>query len=83
MDAMRAERRKTGGYSTREAYQVAVDEKVAAHREKVRALLTEEQKAVFDQNQPRQGQGRWARQSGRGGGQGACPRGRWGGRGRR
>ncbi len=83
MDAMRAERRKTGGYSTREAYQVAVDEKVAAHREKVHALLTEEQKAVFDQNQPRQGQGRWARQSGRGGGQGACPRGRWGGRGRR
>lgn len=83
MDAMRDERRKTGGYATRDAYQTAVNEKVAAHREKVRTLLTEEQKVVFDQNQPRTGQGRWARQSGRGGGQGAGLRGGWGGRGRR
>ncbi|HQE50896.1 MAG TPA: hypothetical protein PLD74_00915 [Prolixibacteraceae bacterium] len=61
MDAMRAERRKSGNYTTREAYQNLVDEKVAAHRGKVRALLNEEQKAVFDNMQIRPGRGQYGR----------------------
>ena len=68
MDKMRAERRKTGNYATRDAYQTAVDEKVTAHRDKVRSLLNEDQKAVFDQLQSGQGQGKYARRGGRGGG---------------
>ncbi len=79
MDVMRAERRKTGNYTTREAYQAAVDEKVTAHRDKVRSLLNEEQRVVFDQLQSRQAQGHYARRAGRGGGPGMGGR---GGRGR-
>ncbi len=83
MDVMRAERRKTGNYTTRDAYQTAVDKKVATHRDKVRSLLNEEQKAVFDKIHSRDGEGNYARGAGRGAGQGYGARRGWGGRGRR
>ena len=81
MDAMRAERRKSGNYTTRDAYQATVEEKVNAHRDKVRNLLNEEQKVVFDNIQSRQGQGNYARRGG--GGRGKGFQGGQGGRGGR
>ncbi|HAX95160.1 MAG TPA: hypothetical protein DCY35_01345 [Prolixibacteraceae bacterium] len=48
METMRTERRNTGTYSDRDAYQNAVEQKVQDHRNSVRSLLDEDQKTIFD-----------------------------------
>ncbi len=48
MQEMRDARRKSGSYADRDAYQSAVDQKVANHRNSVRNLLNDDQKVIFD-----------------------------------
>lgn len=69
MATMRTERKKSGSYSDRDAYQEAVEQKVQDHRNSVRNLLNEDQKTIFDNLQSNANQAS-NRQSYRGQGKG-------------
>lgn len=56
MDEMRMEWRQSEAFAQHEKHLAEVDKKVVNHRNEVRNLLTEEQKAVFDN--PGRGNGR-------------------------
>lgn len=76
MDSLRSEHQQTGNYTTRDAWLASVTEKVTAHRAKVRSLLNEDQKILFDQLQSRQGNYARRADGGRGRGVGVQSRGR-------
>ncbi len=48
MATMRTERKKSGSYNDRDAYQKAVEQKVQDHRNSIRSILNEDQKTIFD-----------------------------------